>query len=171
MDALEPSAELRSARARQISTLLERLGREGEEASGRLSPARLPQHTLRLIEGLRRDGSRFYRASVELNPPELGRVRIELRMEKAALWARFVVESAGARDQIQAELPRLRAALAAQDLGNARIDVQVGDQGRHDPGTRPEADLAGTAWPKAAAAPETPRFRASLHEGFIDTRA
>jgi flagellar hook-length control protein FliK len=151
---------------------------EAEHSGGlrQSSIERLPEQTLRFVEGMRRDGSRFYQAKLRLNPPELGHMKVELRMENEQLQARFIVEHQAARDQVQAELPRLRAALFQQDLSDARIDVQI-DQGEAQAGHGKEGagDEEGArdtleAWSEEQAE-ETITVRTSLHEGLIDIRA
>ncbi len=136
---------------------------------------RLAEQTIRFAEGMRRDGSSFYRASLRLSPPELGRLQIEMRLEGDQVWTRFVVESAAARDQIELELSRLKAALSERGLGDARVEVQIGQSGAQDRGgdfeSPEDADWAERG-ERAEESGELLRFsRTGLHDGLIDLRA
>ncbi|MCP5113654.1 MAG: hypothetical protein GY953_22705, partial [bacterium] len=85
----------------------------------------LPKQTLRIVQEMKSSGQSSYRAEIRLDPPELGRIRIELNVEGERAWARLVVESAAAREQIQSELPRIRELLESQGLEEARVEVQL----------------------------------------------
>lgn len=86
-----------------------------------------------------RIGSR--EAVLRLDPPELGNVRIELRLEDGKLHARLLADRAEAQDLIQDHLPELRQALLAHRIDLAELRIGPGEwkgggdlaQGFHQP--------------------------------------
>jgi len=62
-------------------------------------------------------------AVIQLDPPELGKIRIDLRMEGDKLHARIVTEAHGAQSLLENHLPELRQALQANqvDLADVRV--------------------------------------------------
>lgn len=65
----------------------------------------------------------------DLTPPELGRIRIELRHGEAGLVARFETETPAARQLITEHLPVLRESLQQQGAVMERVEVRGRDDG------------------------------------------
>jgi flagellar hook-length control protein FliK len=90
---------------------------------------------------------------LRLSPPELGSLRIELRVKEGALTAAVETESASAKKVLLDHLPALRERLAEQNIRIERFDVDVrreggGQQntGPHDqPHDRQQSDDSGPA--------------------------
>jgi flagellar hook-length control protein FliK len=77
---------------------------------------------------------------IQLHPPELGPLRLLLRMEGAELAVQFSAPHAATREALEQGLPRLRELLHAHGL--ALVQAQVSDQqqrARREPafGNRP----------------------------------
>ncbi|MCP4548752.1 MAG: flagellar hook-length control protein FliK [bacterium] len=137
---------------------------------------RLPNHTLRIVENLREDGGHDYKATVRLDPAELGQMRIEIKLENERLHARFVVESAVARDKIQGELPRLRDVLSSQGLEEAMVEVHIdqgssGETGSEFGGRSDEIMADDGISSDEETMNDNMRMRTSGHDGRIDIRA
>jgi flagellar hook-length control protein FliK len=62
-------------------------------------------------------------AVLQLDPPELGKIKIDLRLEDGKLQARIIAEGHDSKQLLEAHLPELRQALAAGRLDV--IDVRV----------------------------------------------
>jgi len=69
-------------------------------------------------------------ASLQLNPPELGRMDIRIVTEGDQARVQFVVQNTEARDAIEQSLPRLRDMLEQSGLQLARGEVADQGQGR-----------------------------------------
>jgi hypothetical protein len=71
--------------------------------------------------------------SFRLDPPELGRVRVEAVLEGRHLALHIRAEEERSRDILQQDLPRLREALAQQGFtaDHVSIDLDMGAAGRH----------------------------------------
>lgn len=136
-------------------------------------PAELPDRMLRIVEQLRAGGESLHRAEIRLDPPELGRIRIELNVEGERAWARLVVENHAARDQVQAELPRIRQLLESQGLEGARVEVQLRQGGAERHGRGGEGSFDGGTEEFATGDEENgvSVIRATAHDGLIDLRA
>jgi flagellar hook-length control protein FliK len=69
-----------------------------------------------------------HEANIQLNPPELGRLEIQLVVEGERVQARIVTESKDVGSLIQSHLPELKEALQSHrlDLDSIRVDVQTG---------------------------------------------
>lgn len=86
---------------------------------------------------------------VNLNPPELGRININIVMKQSGLQASIIAESSVVRDALEGQIHQLRAALAEQGLDLERFDVFVAhDQQQSASGWRrsqsPEHERART---------------------------
>jgi flagellar hook-length control protein FliK len=70
-------------------------------------------------------------AHLQLDPPELGKLAIQLVMEGERIHAHIVAESADVGALIQAHLPELKQALHSHrlDLDTVRVEVQTGGGG------------------------------------------
>lgn len=76
-------------------------------------------------------------ASLQLNPPELGRVEIRIVTEGDQARVQFAVHNPDARDAIEQHLPRLREMLEQGGLQLARSDVGDQFQRERDAGATP----------------------------------
>jgi flagellar hook-length control protein FliK len=137
-----------------------------------LRPAELPERSVHLLRELRQNGEDSYRATLRLDPPALGKLRIELRVDGDRSWTRLTVESHAAREHLQGELPRIRALMEQQGLGEARVEVQL----RQGDGQHPQSDgqgpRSGGSAQGAEPASEEPGSSAWIrHDGLIDLRA
>lgn len=65
----------------------------------------------------------------DLTPPELGRIRIELRHGESGLVARFETETPAARQLITEHIPALRESLQQQGAVMERVEVRGRDDG------------------------------------------
>ncbi len=88
---------------------------------------------LRLLQGqlARREG----RAMVRLDPPELGVMQVELRMERGEIGVVFEAESAVARDLLSTQLDELRQGLEEAGLRVHRLETRLKDEPIHQPPT------------------------------------
>ncbi|MCL5960085.1 MAG: flagellar hook-length control protein FliK [Chloroflexi bacterium] len=64
--------------------------------------------------------------SLQLDPPELGKVRVHVSFSSDGLQVRLAAEANGTRDIIQASLPQLRTAFESQGLTVDRFDLAAG---------------------------------------------
>ncbi|MBN8506710.1 MAG: flagellar hook-length control protein FliK [Burkholderiales bacterium] len=67
-------------------------------------------------------------AELRLNPAEMGPVQVRIQLQGDQAQVQFVAEAAATRDALQAALPELSQALAAEGLQLAGADVQAGHQ-------------------------------------------
>lgn len=65
-------------------------------------------------------------AELRLHPPELGPVRVHLRLEQGEVGVQFAAAHPATREALEAALPRLRELF--QEQGLALVQVQVGDR-------------------------------------------
>jgi hypothetical protein len=70
-------------------------------------------------------------AVIELEPPELGKIKIDLRFEGEQIHARIVAEEQGTKALIESRLGELRQALEVRqvDLGNLQVEQQTVSSG------------------------------------------
>jgi flagellar hook-length control protein FliK len=66
---------------------------------------------------------------LQLNPPELGRLRLEVEMREGTLEVRIRVEDAQVREVIRSEMQSLDRALKDMDVDVSRFDVSDYRQG------------------------------------------
>lgn len=73
-------------------------------------------------------------AVIELEPPELGKIRIDLRVEGEQIHARIVAEEQGTKALIESRLRELRQALEVRqvDISNLRVEQQNVSSGGGD---------------------------------------
>ncbi|MBI3303937.1 MAG: flagellar hook-length control protein FliK [Deltaproteobacteria bacterium] len=104
----------------------------------------LDQVTSGISASLRRNSQE---ARIQLEPPELGRLNIDLVLEGGRVHARIVAESADVGVLIQTHLPELRHALQSHslDLEEVRVDVQGGggERGNFSPGFQQDSEARG----------------------------
>lgn len=72
-------------------------------------------------------------AELRLNPAEMGPVQVRIQLSGEQAQVQFVAEAAATRDALQAALPELSQALAAEGLQLAGADVQAGRQDAREP--------------------------------------
>ena len=65
-------------------------------------------------------------AVLQLEPPELGKIKIDLSMEDGRLHARIVAEGHDSKALIEAHLPELRQALLAGKIEVAEVRISQG---------------------------------------------
>jgi len=141
---------------------------------------RLVQRVTRAIQAAQeRDGE----IRLRLSPPELGSLRLEVRVQAGQLAARLEAESAATRDLLIENLPLLRERLAEQGIQVQRFDVDLMDQraadGRrsfdgtnaNDPRREPRNEnvprqAANTSRSPAAEEPADPAAAATLRRGL-----
>jgi flagellar hook-length control protein FliK len=81
-------------------------------------------------------------ATIQLSPPELGRISIRMRMERGELHTLVRAERRETLDALQRHVPELRATLEQLGIQARELDLQLGFEQR---GARqdPEAPRAG----------------------------
>jgi flagellar hook-length control protein FliK len=96
-------------------------------------------------------------AVIQLDPPELGKLQIELRLDGDKLMARILAEKHESGNLIETHLPELRLALAESRVdhvevrvdngswGGARRDSQQGQGQEAGGGRQPAQDNSGAA--------------------------
>lgn len=138
-----------------------------------LSSEMLPERTLKIVQEVRASGQNAYRAEIRLDPPELGRLDIELNVEGKRIWARLTVENAAAREQVQTEIPRIRELLESQGLGEAQVEVQLRQGNQQEGDGRETGDGHGSSVAKAEDSEHVDSriLSRSSHDGLIDLRA
>jgi hypothetical protein len=107
-------------------------------------PGRSPLESARFVQRVARaiqvGGSREGTVQLRLNPPELGRLNLEVRIEDGVVTARIEAETEVARILLLDHLPALRERLAEQDYRIGRFQVELSstnpDGSQH--GTRPD---------------------------------
>ena len=103
------------------------------------------------------------KATIRLNPEELGQVKIEVTVEKGEVRADLRVESKEALQILQRNAPELRALFAQAEMELTELNVQLGDQGQlgeqgpdQDPNSQQESS------PKSRTQSNTPQH--GLHQ-------
>jgi flagellar hook-length control protein FliK len=67
---------------------------------------------------------------IQLNPPELGSLKLEFKVEDDVLEAKIFVERSSVKDIIERDIPRLRGLLADTEVDVGKLDVFL--QGKDD---------------------------------------
>lgn len=112
----------------------------------------------KILSGTQRDGN--HHVTLQLDPPELGQLRLDIRMEQNDMTLRVAADSAAVGKMIESRLSELRDALATHGIRIDRSDVVVRSQGSdhanpqtsHHGGStnladdHPHADSARMAW-------------------------
>lgn len=159
-------------------------GAQPAEATAPKAPAAAdPHHVVsQIVEGVRmraRDGQTSM--SLRLEPPNLGSVRLELRMDRDVVHLRIQVQSEAVREVVTSNLPQLREALAREGLniqsfslssdGNAGAfarehNPQNSGERRWQPGSGPDQGRGGNrgSW----ATPQAPRPSTKIARGEVD---
>lgn len=82
----------------------------------------------RVARALQTAGSQGGEIRVRLSPPELGSVRIEIRLDQGQMTARLEAETPQAQSLLMESVPELRDRLAQQDVKLVRCDVGLFQQ-------------------------------------------
>ena len=90
-------------------------------------------------------GSRRSLMTLDLSPAELGRVRVDVRMQDSAVSLRFATETAVGQQEIKSRLSDLKHALEQQGVTVDRVSVEMLHSGSHpssphDPTGQPQPD-------------------------------
>ncbi|MCZ7527711.1 MAG: flagellar hook-length control protein FliK [Acidimicrobiia bacterium] len=137
-------------------------------ASGTPLPLRLPLPTqlVSTVLPLRHRPDGTYRTVLELNPPELGRVQVEIRLHHGALSLHLRAEDDGTGALLRASAGELRAQLEAGGVRTGTLVVDLGGESLAGPFDRHDRERSGpdrgpTAPatqppPEAAVAPRSP---------------
>jgi flagellar hook-length control protein FliK len=100
--------------------------------------ARLVQRVARAFQSVgANDGS----VKLRLSPPELGSLRIEIKVDGGQMTARLDAETPAARDTLLDNLPQLRDRLQQQDIKVVRFDVGLLGQSPGDSPQTPHRDF------------------------------
>lgn len=79
---------------------------------------------------------RFDSATVSLEPRDLGRIDIQVRLQADTTHVAFTTQHAAVRDALEGQMPRLRAMLEEAGLSLGAVDIsQSGSRGTGDTGT------------------------------------
>jgi len=136
----------------------------------------------RVSGAIRSAQSREGEIHLQLRPPELGLLRIEIAVKQGVLTAHLETETSAARAILLDNLPALRERLAEQEIRIEKFDVDVRDEGRQQsdhPGTedrkanrpQPESRQQPTNDQRQQATPNTPALETSLTpDGSLDVR-
>lgn len=103
-------------------------------------------------------------AQLELNPPELGRLDVRLRLQADQASVSFTSGAPEVREALEQALPRLREMLA--EAGIELADAEVGAQPRErEPAPQPPSAAAAADEPESAAVPAAtgPGSAAAVH--------
>ena len=124
---------------------------EQSSSPGR-EPLHLSQHdrvelVQRVLHAVRLARMRDGEIRLRLHPPELGALRVELRVEGGALHARLEAESSAARDLLMENLPDLRQRLAEHRVRIERFDVTLMSQSNSGGGGQQHAASSYTPRP------------------------
>ncbi len=103
----------------------------------RFSPAVVGESLARFVEVIR--DRKGHRGTLELDPPELGRLRITLESTRDSLNLHLVVEKAHSRSMIEESLEALRDSLARQGISLGETTVDVGGHAPQGRGSSPWA--------------------------------
>lgn len=117
-------------------------------------------------------GARRSFARLQLDPPELGRMHINVRVEGAQLRIDIRTETAAARDLVAARAAELTAALQQHGINVERFDVTANalDENPHDFGEREKfgADVAADHERSVRDQGSSSRSRSSLSEAGVE---
>lgn len=87
-----------------------------------------------------RIGARHSTMTLDLSPPELGRVRIDVQMHNDELTVKFQPTSAAAHDALQSQAADLKHQLEQQGVHATRVEIQIAP-----PANEPKQDASGQA--------------------------
>jgi len=146
----------------------------GEVALSQADRVRLVQRVARAVQTAQDRGGEL---KLRLSPPELGSLRLQVRLVDGALSARIEAETSAARQVISDNLPALRERLAEQNIRVERFDVDLSNNGNGGASQMPErqqrdlgdsADRGGPHRPqRSAGAESTTALDAGRHAGSL----
>ncbi len=126
-----------SVRSRPASSSMSgRISSTSGEEAPHLSQQDKVELVQRVFHAVRLARLRDGELRLRLHPPELGALRVELRVEGGALMARLEAESPAARDLLMDNLPDLRQRLAEHRLKIERFDVTLMSQSNSGGGSQ-----------------------------------
>jgi len=116
---------------------------------------------------------RFDSATVSLEPRELGRIDIQVRLQADTTHVAFSTQHAGVRDALEGQMPRLRAMLEEAGLSLGNVDVaHSGSRGAGDSGTaRSYSGTQAVTAADADVADASPRWQRRTELSIIDLHA
>lgn len=118
--------------AATTGTLGEQAGAGGLSQGDRV---RLVQRVARAVQTAQERGGDL---QLRLSPPELGSLRLQVKMTDGALSARLEAETPQARQVLTDSLPQLRERLAEQNIRVERFDVDLMQSGGGGPSNLPD---------------------------------
>jgi len=147
-----------------------------------LAPTRLgelaQQHAPRLAGELAERvlvlrSQRFDSATVILEPRDLGRIDIQVRLQADATHITFTAQHATVRDALEGQLPRLRALLEEAGLSLGMVDVsQSGSRNGGEASTsRPSEHAKPTTVGRLEATESSMRWQRRIEASIIDLHA
>ncbi len=130
---------------RTVETAPEGIGRTTSEAkeTTRTDPTRphpevdRTRFVQRVARAFNSMGSRGGTLRLRLSPPELGSLRIEIKVLDSTLTARIEAETSAARTVLIESLPALRERLAEQNIKIEQFDIDLLDQSPDDSSRQP----------------------------------
>ena len=126
----------------------------------------LGQVRMRLVPDLRR-------ATLHLEPAELGRMSIDVSVEDGSVRAELRVESVETLASLERFLPELRAMFAQAELEVSEIDIQLAGEDAFEADARADADAqqdSGSAPDEgSASASEVPDLSAATNHSVTET--
>jgi hypothetical protein len=143
----------------------EKLWNEGVSTGLQRPPGALPDPLPKVMDQMTwmvRSGQQ--RGRIQLSPPDLGRLEIELVIEKGTLKAHFGAENPWAKEILESNLPQLKQHLSELGFVVEKFDVMVGLG--HRQGNSEEGLWAGDERSKHASKRQ---IRSEDGEGFSDT--
>ena len=113
------------------------------------------------VGALRRGDDGDYELTLQLEPADLGRLELRVRLEGGVVHIQVGAHASGTTDIVRRSLPQLRAALADAGLTAGSLDVgthtgHAGGGRGHDAPARPGTVVAPSPLPRPAATRPTP---------------
>lgn len=104
--------------------LITRGSTRGEQASGarEIDPSRLVQRVVRAFQTATTRGEPL---RIRLHPPELGALKLEIKVQSGVMSARLETETHAARSILMEHLPTLRDRLAEQGIRVEQFDIDL----------------------------------------------
>jgi flagellar hook-length control protein FliK len=143
-------------------------GTERASSAGRVSNAEQMRLVQRVARAFRAAQDRGGEVRIRLSPPQLGSLKIEVRVEAGIMNARLEAETQAARNALLDNLPALRDRLAEQNVRIEHFDVDVMDRHGGELPDTPDRQPAG--FRRSAENQATPT-RAAEEELFVDRPA
>jgi flagellar hook-length control protein FliK len=119
-------------------------GNDRATSADRLSGAQQARLVQRVARAFRAAQDRGGDVRIRLNPPELGSLKIEVRVDAGVMTARLEAETHVARNALLDNLPALRDRLAEHNVRVEQFDVDVPDRRGGDLPNTPDRQPAGS---------------------------